>query len=143
MVPYFFRARCEDNADRCKNMLCSVTGWHLCRFTGEFWKAGVKDIKYDNFSLRIRKIFHPKNCKMQSWRWASAHWPKTSKTLFGPVNISVFISSPYQMQCELLPSLGVCRPLTFHILIFSSETAWSNEPKLGRKHLWKVLYKDC
>jgi hypothetical protein len=47
------------------------------------------------------------------------------------------------MQCELLPSLGVRRPLTYHILIFSSETPQPIEVKLVRKDLWKVLSKDC
>jgi hypothetical protein len=51
--------------------------------------------------------------------------------------VSVHLPKRFQRRIFFLN-----RSITISKKIFSSETTFPNELKFGRKHLWKVLYKD-
>ena len=53
----------------------------------------------------------------------------------------IFFSSPEPDSSEFLPSLGVCRPLTFPILIFYSRTAGPNWINLICDTPWMVFFQ--
>jgi hypothetical protein len=38
---------------------------------------------------------------------------------------------------------GPSKDASYQVLIHLAKTTWPDELKFGRKHLWKVLYKDC
>ena len=74
---------------------------------------------------------------VSEWSDISTHWLLLAHLAKGKVSIYHHLS-PVARRLSLL----VCRPLTIHILFFSSGTPQPNAVKNSRKHLWKVLCKD-
>jgi hypothetical protein len=112
-----------------KNLHCIEWNWNNSVY---FYQSLLRKNKFSQSLLSPFWPFLPKIRLLVQYTkmWFCKHY------LFLLCRFSAHLA---KRPSELLPSLGVRCLLTFHILIFTFETTWSNEPKLDKK----ILYKDC